>query len=176
MQRGAFPYHKLGKKLEEIRHRSKQTIPEVSGAIEVDYETLIRYEKGVERPTEDILMLMINYYCIIDKEADEIWEIAGYDHTTPDATAQVPALLLMPLDGRVVYSDGAQVNVNNFGVVVNFLQAGVNGDPMAISRIGMSIEHAKSLAELLYKTIAESEKPKMPKALPIPVQKKTRRK
>jgi len=54
------------------------------------------------------------------------------------------------------------VNANKYGVVINFLQGlGANNQPMAVSRIGMSHEHAQSLLEVLQQTLklsAEQEK------------------
>lgn len=39
-------------------------------------------------------------------------------------------------DIRIVYTDMLQVMVNNYGVVINFLQgAGINDTPLAVSRV-----------------------------------------
>ena len=49
------------------------------------------------------------------------------------------------------------INANKYGVVINFLQGlGSNNQPMAVSRIGMSREHAESLMEVLKKTLKRS--------------------
>ena len=62
------------------------------------------------------------------------------------------------------------VMVNNYGVVVNFMQsAGPSNQPLAVSRIGMSKEHAYSLLEVLQNTLEQSSKPKEVKQIPANV-------
>ena len=59
---------------------------------------------------------------------------------------------------RIVYTDMVQISVNNYGVVINFLQgAGINNTPLAVSRIGMSKEHAKSLLDVLSNTLKQAD-------------------
>ena len=71
----------------------------------------------------------------------------------------------MPMDLRVVYTDMVHVAVNDFGLVMNFMQtAGPANKPLAIARVGMSREHAKSVLEVLQRTLAQSE----PRQLPAP--------
>ena len=52
---------------------------EVSGAVEIDEQSLQRIEQGKERPTEDILMLLINHFGMQDDDAANLWQLAGYD-------------------------------------------------------------------------------------------------
>jgi len=48
------------------------------------------------------------------------------------------------------------VSANNYGVVINFLQGlGANNQPMAVSRVGMSIEHAVSFMKVLSDTVEQ---------------------
>jgi hypothetical protein len=50
------------------------------------------------------------------------------------------------------------VSSNRFGVVINYLQGlGGSSQPLAVSRIGMSHAHAKSLIEVLQKTVKLTE-------------------
>ncbi|MFZ1323835.1 MAG: DUF3467 domain-containing protein [Candidatus Saccharimonadales bacterium] len=170
MQRSRFPYANLGHRLQEIRKQSLETVPEVSGAVELDNEEIVRFEKGEDRPSEDVLMLLINHFNIREEEADELWDLAGYT----DAKAQpqpldhtaFPTLVVVPNDTRIIYTDTANVSINNFGVVLNFMQNGLSSQPQSVSRIGMSMEHAKSVLEVLARTIAQAEASKTPKALP----------
>jgi hypothetical protein len=64
-----------------------------------------------------------------------------------------------------------QVMVNNYGVIINFMQgAGPANQPLAVSRVGMSKEHARSVLEVLQKTLDQAENPATPKQLQGPKQ------
>ena len=73
-------------------------------------------------------------------------------------------------DSRIVYTDTVHVMVNNYGVVMNFLQNGSSGhtQPLAVARVGMSLEHARSVREVLQQTLDQSSRPAIIKALPKP--------
>lgn len=168
MQRGKTPYHSLGRRLFEIRKSLQETVPEVSGAVELDTEVIVRFEKGEERPSEDVLDLLISHFDIKDEEAEELWELAGYGTLGSPQFDQMPisTLVVVPADSRVIYTDMANVAVNNHGVVINFMQNGVNNQPVPVSRVGMSLEHARNVLEVLDKTIKQAEAAKTPKHLP----------
>lgn len=169
MQRGKFPYQSLGSRLTEIRKQSLETIHEVAGSVELDSEVISRYEKGEERPSEDVLLLLISHFDIKDDEADELWELAGYTAAPQSPSAELPnlpTLVVVPNDTRIIYTDTANISVNNFGVVMSFMQNGANNQPMSLGRYGMSMEHAKSMLEVLTRTIAQAESAKHPKQLP----------
>lgn len=158
------PYQQLGSKLRSIREDRKQSLAEVSGAVEIDTEVLSRIESGEQRPSEDILLLLLSYFEIQDDDALPFWDLAGYsDKQTNDSGQNFelnqPIAMLMPVDLRVVYTDRVHVMANNYGVVMNFMQtAGTSGQPLAVARVGMSHEHAKSLLELLQHTLQAQEK------------------
>lgn len=171
MQRGKMPYHKLGQRLQQIRKSLRESIAEVSGAVELETDIIASYEKGETRPSEDILDMLISHFDIKEDEADELWELAGYGgHSSmvhmPEAVQ--PTLVVIPVDNRIVYTDSANVSVNNYGVVLNFMQTGPNNQQTPVARVGMSIDHAKSVLEVLGKTIAQAEAKKKPKRLPGP--------
>ncbi len=174
MQRGKFPYRLLGSRLSEIRKKSLETIHEVSGAVELESDEITRFEAGEKRPSEDILSLLIDHFDIKDEDADELWELAGYSASAASVDLpQMPTLVVVPNDTRIIYTDTANVTVNNFGVVMNFMQNGANNQPLSIARIGMSLDHAKSVLEVLGKTIAQAEAAKTPKSLPSGIVKET---
>lgn len=168
MQRGKTPYYSLGHRLSEIRKKALETVIEVSGAVEVDSDEIVRFEKGEDRPSEDVLMLLISHFDIQEDEADELWDLAGYtaSNAIPMQHNTIPTLVIMPNDTRVMYSDKANVSINNYGVVLNFMQNSTNNQPLSIARIGMSMEHAKSVLDILARTIAKAESGKAPKQLP----------
>ena len=144
-----------------------ESLAEVSGAVEIEVETLNKIEQGMTRPSEDILLLLISHFGVKEDEATRLWELASYDRQPlgsldPDAG---PSLLVAPADARITYTDMTHTVVNDYGVVINFMQSnGPNGQPMIVSRLGMSREHAQSMLEILKKTLQAAE----PKSLPAP--------
>jgi len=149
-------YQSLGKKLKELRDQAKETLAEASGAVEIDVRQLASYETGRKRPAEEVLLLLISHFNVRDDEAVKIWELAGYggarliDEPAPAA----------PKENKIFFTDVVDVMVNNYGVVMNFMQsAGPGKKPTTVSRIGMSREHAKSVLKILQVTLAQTEKP-----------------
>lgn len=168
-----YPFRPLGLRLKQIREKLQESVAEVSGAVEIDSDVLVAIEQGKERPSEDILLLLISHFGAKEDEATKLWEMAGYDQNAvpmsnmvnDDAGNAVQTVVVMPMDMRISYTDQVHVMVNNYGVVMNFMQSGgPNNQPLAVARLGMSKEHAKSVLEVLQKTLAQSE----PKALPAP--------
>ncbi len=166
-----FPYRSLGIRLKKARQKLQETLAEVSGAVEIDLDTLKDIEYGALRPSEDVLLLLANHFDLSDEATTKLWELAGYDKAEVGSTdSDTPnTVFVMPFDVRVVYADMAHVTANEFGVVVNFLQSGgANSQPMAISRVGMSREHAKSVIRLMQEALDQSAQPKTPRALEAP--------
>lgn len=168
-QKGTSPYKLLGSRLKRLREKMQESLAEVSGAVEIDIALLAEYEQGAERPSEDILLLLISHFGIKDDEATKLWELASYEQQRSSSTSLMAddmitrqTTMMMP----IVYTDMVHVMVNNYGVIMNFLQSsGSANQPLAISRVGMSKEHARSVLELLQKTLDQSET----KALPAPI-------
>lgn len=163
-------YSEFGKKLRTLRERANETLLDLSGAVELDDFELKKIEEGHVRPSEDIVLLLINHFTLDEAEAFKMWELAGYATIEADMsdqdTPQPTTVFIPPNDARIVYTDMVHVNANKYGVVINFLQGlGSNNQPMAISRVGMSTEHAKSLIKVLQDTIALSEKNSQPKQI-----------
>ena len=173
------PYQSLGNTLKRVREKCKETLAEVSGAVEIDVQTLEYIEAGHDRPSEDILLLLISHFGMREDEASELWDLAGYDQSVlpfPGISSQedsVPkqSIIILPVDNRISYTDTVHVMVNNYGVVMNFMQgAGQAGQPMVVARLGMSREHAQSVLDLLKRTLEQSEQ----KSLPAPNNKQQR--
>ncbi len=180
MENKQHPYRSFGEVLKKLRARALKTPAEVSGAVEIDEKKLQSYESGEQRPSEDILLLLIQHFALKDDQADELWKLAGY-HGQPEedkyfmnddnGAPQQITVGVTPYDARIVYTDMIQVMVNNYGVIINFLQgAGPANQPLAVARVGMSKEHARSVIEVLQKTLDEADSPtqKLPKLLQDP--------
>ena len=148
---------------------------EVSGAVEIDEIVLRDIEQGQERPSEDILMLLISHFGMQDDEAGKLWKLAGYEQPREggpvhggrdhgDEVGNRAAVLIMAVDPRVIYSDSVQVTSNQGGVVINFSQG--NGTPQAMTtaRIGMSRDQALIVMHSLHAALTHSE----PRQLPAP--------
>lgn len=172
------PFKPLGENLRYLREARSESLAEVSGAVEIEIETLTAFETGKSRPEEEILLLLISHFATKDDVATKLWELAGYDQDQIPASNMVndeqgtpqPSVMVMPTDARITYTDMVHVMANNYGVVLNFMQgAGPNNQPLAVARLGMSKEHAKSVIEVLQKTLAAAD----PKFLPAPKVEKT---
>lgn len=160
-----------------MREKLHESVAEVSGAVEIDPDTLVRIERGERCPSEDVLMLLISYFNFKEEDAVSLWELAGYDregmsqNVVPNSSEDIsnkPMVMLVQPDNRVIYTDMVNVTVNNHGVVMNFLQTGGTPDsqPNVIARMGMSREHAKSVMQVLKDTLEHTEPPQ--KTLPAP--------
>lgn len=169
------PFKVLGAQLKKLREKRRQSLAEVSGAVEIDPETLNAIEEGVERPGEDILLLLISHFATKEDEATKLWELAGYgqeelpvQNVMNDIQGKAQnGVMVLPADARIVYTDMVHVMVNNYGVVMNFMQTGgPTSQPLAVARVGMSREHAKSVLEVLQKTLNLHDPKSLPKNTP----------
>ena len=182
------PFSSFGHALKQLRQRTSRSQIEVSSAVEIDQGRLQSYEQGMERPSKDVLKLLIQHFELQDQDARELWRLAGYGNEAEAEEVQyfvndesgdakrIQTVAVAPSDLRIVYTDMIQVMVNNYGVIVNFMQgAGPGNTPLAVSRIGMSKEHAKSVIEVLKTTLEQADDlttSSQPKQLPSGKQKK----
>ncbi len=156
------PYKSFGEELRRIRSEAKRTIIDISGAVELDPTLIEKIEKGEERPSEELIVLIISHFELDEMRAFELWKLAGYDRldinetTASDKKDGVTPVVVPLSDARIVYTDMVNVTANNYGVVINFLQGlGSNNQPMAVSRVGMSVEHAVSFMKVLSETVEQ---------------------
>lgn len=151
------PFKELGEILAELRRQRNKTADEVAGAVEIDRERLLSYERGEAKPAEDILGLLISHFNLDESEADKVWQMANYrtDNSSPQDQGMMPqaAIMLLPLDARIIYSDSFQITANKKGVIINFMQSNGTKNPLPISKIGMSFEQAKEMYKILGKSI-----------------------
>lgn len=166
-----FPYKMLGARLRRMRETLSESVAEVAGSVEVDLRFIDDIEQGKRRPSEDILLLLISHFSVKEEEATKLWELAGYeklDGPSDDDSSLKNTVMVMPLDARIIYTDMAHVVANQHGVVLNFMQTnGPATQPLMVSRLGMSKEHAKGLIELLQQTLNDADNP-VQRVLPEP--------
>lgn len=173
MKERQAPFKTLGTHLKYLREQLKESLAEVSGAVEIDEAYLQRIEAGQERPAEDILLLLISHFEMPDQEAVQLWELAGYDGDMPDHlkptedihTNGKSVVMLLALDTRTMYTDGVEITATPGGITMNFSQSG-KSEAMPVARLGMSIEQAEQVLHALHHNIMNAKYLKQPKALP----------
>jgi hypothetical protein len=159
------PYKSLGEHLRFVREQSRQSLLEVSGAVEIDEQSLERIEAGVERPAEDILLLLISHFGVADREAVQLWEMADYDsdmpeQIRPDTESQLSSknvVMLIGFDTRTVYSDGLEVVWGDAGATLNFTQAASGDQKLPVAKLGMSHEQVEQVIRTLQRAMLEAK-------------------
>jgi transcriptional regulator with XRE-family HTH domain len=154
------PYQPLGKNLKELRSRVNESLAEASGAVEIDVRELASFELGKIRPSEDVLLLLISHFGAKDDEAVRLWEMAGYgmdkvpaSHADNSGSSSAQS---NTENSRILFTDIVDIMVNNYGVVMNFMQ-GAGNSPQSVAKVGMSREHAKSVLRILEHTLSQTE-------------------
>ncbi len=162
-QNGAdHPYKTIGWHLKFAREQLKETRAEVCSAVEIDEQTLSLIEDGEQRPSEDVLLLLISHLHLEDAEATSLWSLAGYEDDEPQPN-------IASSGSPVVYTDKVQVAVNDYGLVMNFMQT--NGSPAQfynIASVGMSKDYARLLLEILQAALNHPDQKQESKFLPAP--------
>lgn len=163
------PFQQLGDTLRTLRQKLHETVLDVSGAVEIDESALEKIEAGHERPSEDILNLLISHFGMQDDDAAKLWQLAGYDRPhnhdddIPEELASGRAgMLVMAIDPRVIYSDGVHVNAGPNGVVMSFAQTASMQQPLVTARIGMSREQARNVIRVLQGALDKTEPRELP--------------
>jgi transcriptional regulator with XRE-family HTH domain len=166
MSKQSTPYISLGHHLKYVREQAKQSLEEVSGAVEIEQEVLLKIEAGIERPEEDVLMLLISHFKVQDREAVQLWELADYDsgdlpeeiHFSPEnSQSSKQTIMLLAMDLRTMYSDGIDVMASPAGVTLNFSQAVTPKHSAPVARVGMSIEQAEQVIKALQNALIKAK-------------------
>jgi transcriptional regulator with XRE-family HTH domain len=177
------PFKTLGNRLKYLRERSQESLAEVSGAVEIDEDSLDRIEQGVERPSEEILMLLMSHFNMQDTEAVQVWDLAGYDRRFgPDLAidptdlmnGNKPVVMLLAIDVRTQYTDGVDMTADKAGLTMTFNQQTGSGNPQPVAKVGMSLEQAEAMAKALQQALLHVRYGG-PKSLPAPSSSKDKR-
>lgn len=150
------PYVKFGKVLHTLRRKYHVSKKEFCGALEINEDYLQKLEDGLEKPSEELIEQLISHFSLDDNLAENLWQLAGFSNDKlEDMVSQTAFMPLSEL--KVSYTDMVHVSVNNFGVVLNFMQnVGPQNHPVVVSRLGMSKEHAQSVIDVLTRTLRAS--------------------
>ena len=152
---GPKPFEQLGEKLRSLRNSTRESLAEVSGAVEIDEHILERYEAGVDRPDEEILNLLINHYRLGDNLAAQLWQLAGYDTVIDDPAieeamaAAKQLIMVLATDARTLYTDGVSIDCNTRGLQLTFTQSNSSNKVLPVARLGMSYDQAEEVMKAL---------------------------
>ncbi len=164
------PFALLGQKLRELRETRRESLAEVSGAVEMDTELLERIERGEECPSEDILTLLISHFALREQEAVELWEWAGFQRNSDTPGVQElmskATVILVALDARVLYSDHTDIATSEHGLVMTFTQSTLQPQQVPVARVGMSYEHAQQVLQALQTALLRQKYQPVYKLLP----------
>jgi len=167
------PFIGLGNHLKYVREQLHQSLAEVSGAVEIDETKLAKIEAGEERPSEDILLLLISHFGVQDQEAVQLWQLADYDHAPDQLKADAdavlggkPTVMILAMDMRTQYSDGVEIVSNQAGVTLNFTQQSGPNQANSVARVGMSHDQAELLLKTLQTVLLQHRYQSGPKQLP----------
>ncbi len=170
------PFKPLGSHLKYLREQLSESVAEAAGAVEIDIENLERIEQGVERPSEEVLMLLISHFGMQDTDAVQLWELAGYSRAGRDGPLNFqeelqhgnkPVIMLLAVDMRTQYTDGVQISGDRAGIVMNFTQVGGQNRQLPVARVGMSIEQAEVVLKDLQQALLRARYQGL-RALPHP--------
>ena len=176
-------FQDFGGQLKRIRLDAKKTIDDVSGAVELSVDKLVQIEMGTVRPKEELIFLLASYFNLSFSKTQQLLRLAGYKKkivgdsqgfeslfkNLPINKLHDPQQILVAIselsDDRAIYINETKVNVSSSGVVVEFLQsATINRDNRAktISKVGMSVEHAHQLCDILQRALSKLDPPAGP--------------
>jgi DNA-binding XRE family transcriptional regulator len=159
------PFKSFGSKLKQLRMNAKETVVDVSGAVEADEKLIKEIEAGVMQPSEELVLLLISHFALKEEDALQLWDLAGFgqektgiSNMSADQQGNIQKAYVTAGDVRIIYTDMVHIKANNHGVVINFLQnLGADDHTMAVSRVGMSHEHAKTLLKVLKQTLKATD-------------------
>jgi DNA-binding XRE family transcriptional regulator len=161
------PYKALGDRLKFLREQWQQTLREVSLTLEIEQSTLEAIEDGKALPNHEVLDMLISHFLLTDDQADDLRELAdmGQDKSSDfpipvglEDMLTKQLIMYLPVDNKVVYTDAMHANVNDHGVILQFMQQLPNtSQPAVVSRVGMSREHAEKVIEVLRQTLNQHD-------------------
>lgn len=170
------PFEALGARLKFLREQWQQSVSEVSGTLEIDESTLKAIEAGKTMPADELLDMLISHFLLTEDQAQDLRDLAAEhrDQTNEALLGGIEDMLMkqivmyLPVDNRVVYTDAMNATVNDSGVILQFMQATPNGQQTAVSRVGMSREHAEKMLKVIRETLDQHDRSGGQKLLPSP--------
>lgn len=160
----------LGSKLKEVRLNKGFKSTSVADQLGIDRSHLSKIENNLRKPSERIIRSLIEFYSLPSDQAKELLLLGNYGTKEGESRAessfssenqnQQNQLINVPANIPVLYTDSAFVTAGPFGILFEFAQtSGIPGAPQNIvSKIGLSVSHARVFNKVLSKKILEAEK------------------
>lgn len=133
---------------------------------------LSRIENGHETPAPETLFKVIAALGLNDKDANELWKKANYSSASKIRVAETSEVSGVQKESKVtnnveinknqpiLYTDAAFVTKSNFGLVIDYAQSiASTNNKIVVSRVGMSIDHAKALLKVLENELKAKDDP-----------------
>jgi transcriptional regulator with XRE-family HTH domain len=167
-------YVALGERLKFLREQWQQSLKDVCSTLEIDEKMLRAYESGKIAPSAEVLDMLISHFLLTEDQAQDLRDLAEDQRDEAGFSANLEEIMskqlvmFMPVDSRIVYTDSMQATVNDTGVILQFMQQSGSGQPIPISRVGMSRQHAERVIEVLQNTLQHHDQEGGQKKLPAP--------
>lgn len=172
------PYKAFGNRIKSLREQWHQTLGEVSDTLEIKEDLLKSIEAGNVLPEHNLLDMLISHFLLTEDQAEDLRDLAGLDEQTDNESSSSATfedfiakqvVMYLPVDNRIIYTDGMHANVNDHGVILQFMQQTPSSQqPNIVSKIGMSREHAEKVIKVLKQTLEQYDANKKQKSLPSP--------
>ncbi len=153
----------FGKLLKGHRKKTGKSLKAVGKDIGINYSYLSKIEKGIQRPSVELLNKLVTYYKLNNSQTGKIFHFAGYkrEEVTMNNQSQFnksnqnkTQISIDPKNNQILYTDHIHVTSSPFGLVLDIGQKmGPTTKAFIVSRIGMSAEHAKALVNLLNRAL-----------------------
>lgn len=139
---------------------------EAADKLSISAQYLSRLENGRQKPSEALLLKMKDVYQLAPEDATLLLSAAGLE-TANVGLGQVvggqqmvmPSMVkLDPLKTPIYYTNALFVSSDEFGINVDAGQKAPNNEIQIVTRIGLSLEHAVRLHQILGEHISRSKK------------------
>ncbi|HVT01479.1 MAG TPA: DUF3467 domain-containing protein [Patescibacteria group bacterium] len=167
----------LGKKIRELRMNNNLTMEQLATRAKIHPTLLSKIENGSRKPSITVIRALsselnlnetdINYLLSLISASTPFEQKLNNNSEGEEvkksmdefANKKNPIEVKVPDNLPVLYSDVAMVTSSPYGIVFDFAQnVGPTTTRNVVSRVGISVEHAKALLQVLSKKIVDAEK------------------
>lgn len=169
----------LGTKLRNLRKKRGESLAITAQAINTDRAYLNKIELGTIKPSERLLEKLLVHFSVEGNQATMLKQLAGHNplklavvverkEDTPMANhssapvaspIHMPQVTINPIQTPVLYTDSIFVNSSEYGLVLDIAQSMGDGvQQNIVTRIGMSVEHAKKLIATMQDHLDKNER------------------
>ncbi len=149
----------LGNRIREERKKLGHTSAVMARILGVSAAYYSRLETGRAKPSRSMLDRIVEHFRLSEKGRREMDVLAGYTTRSPielqetsapqDASVVSYAPNYSPTAQPILYADIMYLVVTENGVVIEFGQKGASQEINIVSRIGVSLKHARKIQEVL---------------------------